>query len=357
LLPRGEKPRASEERERRTRVGGWPIAAALALIIFVLYVVRYALLPFVFAAGISFILDPWIGRVQHRFGSARWPVAAGFCLLLYLVTLLPAYWIAPIVAGDVAQLLIRGPSLLRDLLGQLVGPKGIGAFGVTLTPDDIIHGFAQALSGVGGARTLMPLVGEGVATLLGLVLTLMLLPYFMISGPQLAEGAIRLLPPERRGILRELMPKILPVLRRYLIGILLVVLYTMIAGWIGFGPVFGLPHAVFLAIVVGLLEIIPLVGPISSATIVGLIAIQRGDIWAAATLGAFAVGLRVSIDNLVGPLLLGRAAKIHPVVVMFAFVCGGMLFGVVGILLAVPIATSIKIALAHYYAEPVRDRS
>jgi predicted PurR-regulated permease PerM len=357
LLARHNEPRPGEGRERRSRVGGWPIAVALALIVFVLYVVRYALLPFVFASAISFILDPWIGAVQRRLGSARWPVAAGFCLLLYIAILLPSWWIAPIVAGDVVHVLVNGPRLLRNLLGQLVGPQGIGAFGVTLTPDDIVHGFAQALSGVGGARALMPLVGEGVATLLGLVLTLMLLPYFMISGSQLAEGAIGLLPPERRGILRELMPKILPVLRRYLIGILLVVLYTMVAGWIGFGPIFGLPHAVFLAIVVGLLEIIPVLGPISSATIVGLIAIQQGDIWAAGMLGAFAIGLRVSIDNLVGPLLLGRAAKVHPVVVMFSFVCGGMLFGVVGILLAVPLATSINIALRHYYAEPIRERT
>jgi len=63
--------------------------------------------------------------------------------------------------------------------------------------------------------------------------------------------------------------------------------------------------------------------------------------------------LRLSIDNLVGPLVLGQAARLHPVVIIGAFVFGAMLFGVLGLLLAVPAAMCVKIALEHYYAEPV----
>ena len=72
-----------------------------------------------------------------------------------------------------------------------------------------------------------------------------------------------------------------------------------------------------------------------------------------ALLIGFAIALRLSIDNLVGPLVLGEAARIHPVVVIISFVCGAILFGVVGLLIAVPVAVCIKITLEHYYAEPV----
>jgi predicted PurR-regulated permease PerM len=57
---------------------------------------------------------------------------------------------------------------------------------------------------------------------------------------------------------------------------------------------------------------------------------------------------------LVGPLVLGHAARLHPVVVIAGFIYGAMLFGVVGLLLAVPAAMCIKIALEHYYAEPIK---
>ena len=116
---------------------------------------------------------------------------------------------------------------------------------------------------------------------------------------------------------------------------------------------FHLPDAVLLAFTVGLLELIPVIGPFASGALVGVIAIQQSGIVAAALLFGFAIALRLSIDNLVGPLVLGEAARIHPVVMIVSFVCGAILFGVVGLLIAVPVAVCIKITLADYYAEPV----
>jgi predicted PurR-regulated permease PerM len=181
------------------------------------------------------------------------------------------------------------------------------------------------------------------------------MPYFMISAPRLAAGSIWLLPPERRRSVEDLLPKILPVLRRYLIGLCIVVIYTTTAAWIGFGPVFHLPHAGLLAITVGVLELIPVIGPFASATIVGITAVQQSGIWAAALLFGFAIALRLSIDNVVGPVVLGEAARVHPVVVIISFVCGAILFGVVGLLIAVPAAVCIKVTLEHYYAEPIAN--
>ena len=69
----------------------------------------------------------------------------------------------------------------------------------------------------------------------------------------------------------------------------------------------------------------------------------------------FALALRISIDQLVGPLVLGQVTRLHPVVIIFSFLSGTVLFGVIGLLLAVPIAASIKIILTTYYAEPIGE--
>jgi predicted PurR-regulated permease PerM len=132
-----------------------------------------------------------------------------------------------------------------------------------------------------------------------------------------------------------------------------VVLYTAVAGWIGFGLLFHLPQAVLLSVAVGVLELIPAVGPMTSMTLVGLTGLQQTSTAGLIFLMGYAVALRLSIDNLVGPLVLGRSVKVHPVVVMFAFVCGAMLFGVIGLLFAVPVAACIRLILDHYYAEPI----
>jgi predicted PurR-regulated permease PerM len=91
--------------------------------------------------------------------------------------------------------------------------------------------------------------------------------------------------------------------------------------------------------------------------IAGLVAIQRASFMGTVFLMAYAIGLRLVIDNLFGPLVLGQAARVHPVVIIIAFLVGAMLFGAVGLLLAVPTVVVIRTALRHYYSEPIDDRS
>lgn len=339
----------------RSFVGGWAIAAALAVIALLLYEIRIALLPFVFAVAVAFVMDPWIKAVQQRLGSPRWPVATVFYILILAILGGAGYWIGTTAVADLMHVVARAPEILRQFVGQAVGSQGVTLFGQTYTPDKLVQALGGAVQSIIGLTVVERAAGFAVSVIFSTFLTLVLMPYFMISAPRLAAGSIWLLPPERRRSVEDLLPKIVPVLRRYLIGIVLVVLYTSTIGWIGFGPIFHLPHAVLLAITVGVLELIPAIGPFASATIVGLVAVQQDGIWAAAFLFGFAIALRLSIDNVVGPLVLGQAARIHPVVVIISFVCGAILFGVVGLLLAVPVAVCIKTTLEHYYAEPIES--
>jgi predicted PurR-regulated permease PerM len=137
------------------------------------------------------------------------------------------------------------------------------------------------------------------------------------------------------------------------VGVAVVVTFTSAAAWIGFGLIFGLPHAVLLSLAAGLLEIVPALGPATSMALVGLSATQQHSAAAIVTLMLYAILLRLVIDNGVGPVVLGQSARLHPVAVMFAFVCGAALLGVVGLLLAVPTAACLVVVLDTYYAEPV----
>jgi predicted PurR-regulated permease PerM len=339
--------------QRRSLASGWAIAAVLAVLAVLLYEIRIALLPFVFAIAVAFVTDPWIKSIQRGLGSPRWPVATALFLLLLAALGGAGYWIGTTALRDLMDVLARAPEILRHFLTEVIGREGITLFGKIYTPETAIQVLGTAMKGAIGISAVEGVAGLAVSLLFGTVLTVVLMPYFMISAPRLAAGAIWLLPPERRPSVENLLPKIVPMLRRYLIGLCVVVFYTAAVGWIGFGLVFHLPHAVLLSIAVGVLELVPVIGPFASATMVGLTAVQQSGIWAAALLFGFAILLRLSIDNAVGPLVLGEAAKVHPVVIIISFVCGAILFGVVGLLLAVPAAVCVKITLEHYYAEPV----
>ena len=307
-----------------------------------------------FAIAIAFVTDPLVRAAQRRLGTPRWIVAGLVYAGLLLLFAAALYAIGTNALHDLMRMAERGPATIRNFISQAVGPDGIAFFGKTYTADEIMRALGEAAQKLAAIGIVVKAGELGVEAVFGLFLTLVLTPYFMISGPRLSAGVIWLIPPERRRSVTDLLPKVVPALRRYLLGIFLVVVYTSFVAWIGFGPIFHLPGAAVLAVTVGILEIVPVIGPLSAAALVGIMAAQQATLAGAALLMGFVLFLRLSIDNLVGPLVLGQAARLHPVVIIAGFVCGAMLFGVVGLLLAVPAAVCIKITLEHYYAEPIR---
>lgn len=343
------------ETQRRSRVSGWALFAVFVILALLLYQIRVALLPFVFAVAVAFVVEPVITALQRRLGTPRWVPAVLVYLAILAILGGAGYWAAYTAGPDLMKVVAHAPQILRHFLTQFLGKKGIAVAGRTYTPDQIIKQAGAMAAGMIGTGVLGKVLGMAASAVFGGVLLLVLMPYFMISGPRLAAGTIWLLPPERRHSVETLLPKLVPALRRYLVGIFLVFVYTSTLGWIGFGLIFHLPHAVLLSITVGVLELIPAIGPAVSMAIVGLVAIQQASVTGTLFLMAFALALRLSIDNLFGPLVLGQAARVHPVVIIIGFVVGAMLFGVVGLLLAVPTAVIIKTALQYYYSEPIRS--
>jgi predicted PurR-regulated permease PerM len=144
------------------------------------------------------------------------------------------------------------------------------------------------------------------------------------------------------------------MLRRYLIGMFGIVVVAALLAWPAIALVLHLPFALLLALLTGLLELVPVLGPVASAGIVGLLSLEQHGLWAVIAFAAYVTVFRVVIDRLIGPVILGRAVSLHPVVVIFALLAGGLVLGMAGILLAVPVAASVKIVLDYYYSHPMR---
>ena len=94
-----------------------------------------------------------------------------------------------------------------------------------------------------------------------------------------------------------------------------------------------------------------------SAVAAGLVAfLQAKSVWGILGFAIYLTAIRLSIDQMVGPLILGKAARVHPTLVIFCFLAGGALFGIVGVILAVPAALTVKVVLAGIYGEPLGGR-
>jgi predicted PurR-regulated permease PerM len=335
---------------------GWPVAAALVIAAVVLYRVHIALIPFALAIIAGFITDPLVRRVQKR---TRWPrgAAAGVVYVVLLLALLGVvYFIGLSVAKDVSQLVAHAPDILRYQIKRFVGAGGVDLLGRKTSADqlseEILSGAQKAL----GFTAIARFASDFVLMLAGFFLTLVLIAYVMVGAPKLTRGAIWLIPPDRRGGVERLLPKIVPVVQRYFIGLFIVVCITFALGWLGWGALLHLPHAMLLSVAVALLETIPGIGPFASGVLAGAASLQAHSLTAVGFTIVYVIALRLFIDNVVGPLVLGRATTLPALVVIFALVVGGLLFGIPGFLLAVPAAAVVRIVLKAVYEDGGGDR-
>ena len=196
------------------------------------------------------------------------------------------------------------------------------------------------------------LAGYSLAAAMGAFLTIVLLFYFLVSGRQVAHGIFWIVPPHRRPLASRIWARLDPVLMHYFIGVIGVVIYATVAAYIGLGVILGIKHAVLLALLTGILETVPMVGPTAAAVLAGLVSLRTANgIINIIEYAAYATALRLSIDQIVGPVVLGRAAHVHPVLIIFCFLAGGVVLGIPGVILAVPVALVVKSTLATIYGD------
>lgn len=325
-------------------------AAALTL-----YELQLVLLPFVLAGVVSYICTPAIEFVSTRMHLPRLAVAIlAFLILLGIGGGIGLLGVPPLLA-EVKHILTDFQSTVDNFARSVVGNRTINLFGQQMNAQQLGSQITGALRDwVANARVLTLVVGSALVSTFGLFLTLTLLFFFLVNGPMIVRGLLWLIPPGQRPLIEDHILSILdPVLRRYFIGVIAVVCFAAVFAYIGLGLVLGVPHAIFLALVTGVLEAIPIVGPIAAAAIAGVIALQHNSGFAAIIgYGVYLAALRLSIDQLFGPVVLGAAGRVHPALVIFCFLAGGSLFGIVGVIMAVPIALVIKATLSVLYDEP-----
>jgi predicted PurR-regulated permease PerM len=320
---------------------------------FLVYWLQIILLPFVISGLLAYICNPLMERLASTTRVSRSFFAIAVFVGLVLIASLVGFLALPPLLHQLTRAVTDFQGIMTNLARAAIGDGTVNFLGRSMNASQ----FAQAA--VSAARDWIEQPGKmlelgkiAFSTMFGFLLTLVLLFYFLYSGPDVMRRLLWLVPPARRRLAFDIWARLDPVLRRYFVGVLAVVTYAATAAYIGLGVFLHLPHALFLAVLTGFLEMIPMVGPWASAVLAGIVAVQHAtSIEAIIGYAVYAMALRLSIDQLFGPLVLGTAARLHPVAIIFCFLTGGVLFGVVGFILAVPVALVIKTCLAVLYGE------
>jgi predicted PurR-regulated permease PerM len=340
--PAGSTARGESNRGRFV----WLLVAAAIL----LWLARDVLGPFIVAAVIAYAFSPLVTAGVRRTGWAR-PVVVGigYGIAVLLLALL-GWFLAGRVAHEIGLLAASGPDSLATLLRQLVGRDTIAVAGQTISVADIAREVQARVGGLfatpGDAAQLAGAVGS-----LGLeaILTLIVTFYFLVDGQMLRDRSIGLMPIRHRARTVDLLARIHEVLGKWLRGQIALIALVASVVYVALGPVLHLPYALGIAILTGVLEIIPLIGPLIATAIAGVDAFARGGPELAAIVVVIYFVIRQVEDQVVMPIVIGRAVHLHPVVTIFAVLVGLSVYGVLGGLLGVPIAAAINVVVRELY--------
>ena len=209
------------------------------------------------------------------------------------------------------------------------------------------------------ARGAVPfIVGFG-HFLLELLVFLIATFFLLRDAPRLFQWFRRILPASQRNELIPLFAQVNTLLGRYVRGQMFLIGVMSTVTFVGLS-ILQLPFALLLALMTGVLEVIPIVGPITAGAIACLVALGHpapwglSQIWYVAIVAAMYTVLRHSEDYFVIPLVIGRIVKLHPAVVIFSLLTGGALYGLLGVLIAVPVAATLRLVLIYVGAK-LRD--
>jgi predicted PurR-regulated permease PerM len=320
-------------------------------ILLVLWLARGIVGPFVVAAVVAYAFTPVVSGVQERTGLPRALVIAIGYVIFGLALAGLVFSIAHAVDAEIRELSTGGQDVIASAIRKLVGDHPVIA-GQRLNVDDFAKQIHDGLQGVVKSPSDALHVAEQALNLaLQMVLSLIVTFYFLLDGHRFGEFALRFLDQSQRQNSKRIARRIQVVLGRWLRGQILLIGLVAAVMYVILGPILHVPYALLLALLSGVLEIIPLVGPLAAASLAGTVAFAtRGTDVMAFVLVAYIVVRQIE-DQIAMPLVIGRAVHLHPVVTIFAVLVGLSAFGILGGLLGVPVAAALNVTLRELYPE------
>jgi predicted PurR-regulated permease PerM len=325
---------------------------------FLIYPIRVIFGPLVISMIIVYLLNPLVSRMERHHIARIWGALITYLVFITAVAVGLAYLI-PVISEQVKELVRNGPTLVQDT--QRSVQNLLTRLGLHVQVADIFKEIQRtrpsALSFLGHLTSYTRgAIHIAIIAILGPILGF----YVLVDVPKLSRAVHAAIPEKRRGEFELLGTKISAAIGGFFRGQLVV------AVTVGLGAMFalylvGLPFWAVIGLLVGLFNLVPMIGPYIGAFIavfVGFTATSsNGGVffnpkpgWELALASLVALIIVQQLDShIVSPNVVGRTVKLHPVTVMLSLLAGGTLLGLWGMLLAVPTVAVAKILLLYWW--------
>src|SRR5688572_4127461 len=346
---------ASPTQVMRTVAVALLTAAVVLVAFFLLWKVRTFVGWLVIALFLAAVLNPAVNWLQRRHRIIKRPLAIGLTYLGVLVALLLVVGIfVPVLIDQINGFIefvttaANAPEGPTEYIKGLAKDNGLG--GLFQRFSDQLDELRKQLGGV--LKNLLSSSGQiaiSVAGMIAALATVLTLTFFLLLGSErYVNAGVGLFPERQQPLVRRLLSQSAGAISGYITGNLSI---SVICGITTFFVllILGMPYAAPLALLVAVLDFIPMVG----ATLGGTLLVVVGlfvDPWMAVVLLVFFVVYQQVESNFLQPLVYSKAVQLNGLVILIALLVGGQLLGIPGALLAIPVAEIIRIVVTELLA-------
>jgi predicted PurR-regulated permease PerM len=347
------------DRLRETRL--LPVLVAIGAVAFAIFITKVwsVLPPFLWAAVTAYLLFPLVARIERTLRLPRVAVVGGLYLTFIATLVTLSIVLGPTISSQTKDLAESLPDQVREARAELIKNPEIKIGGMTFDTrqlDQQIDDFVQSVTDRVTEKApslVLETLDIAIKTLIYFLCTF----YFLLHGDKMLSSLRSLAPRRHRHVLDRVGRQVNATFGAYVRGQLILFTIMSVSTFIVL-TVLDVDFALALAVSTGVLELVPLIGPWLAAIIGVTVALSQGHApfgWSQVQLGVV-VGLAYFLlrqleDHIIIPQLIGRIVRIHPVLVVFAVLAGAHLFGMLGLLLAVPMTAAFKIILQSLYYE------
>lgn len=349
-----------------TRTKSLVAAAAIVLVAALLIRFRNLVSPLILAFILAYLLNPVVVWIMRRSRMPR-RVVVGIIYLILVLLLLSilggvGFLIQQQMTGLISgmQDLIRNiPQFLREASARpiMIGPYTVDLSTIDLTAleQPLVGSAQQMVSTLAGSVT-----GAASSALqfLGWVVFILAVSYYLLHDMYAVEMSVmRIVPPPYRKDAERLISQLGPIWNSFLRGQAILALVMSLAVGLTMSAL-GLRYSLVIGITAGLVEFVPIIGPLANGIAAVAIALFQPTNWLGLTPLAYAIVIAVVAialqqleNNLLVPRIIGNSVGLHPVVVIVGALVGASLAGIAGLLLAAPILATLKGIGRYLYAK------
>jgi predicted PurR-regulated permease PerM len=329
--------------DRRAARYAWTVALTV-LALCLVYLVRRTLFVFVLALLFAYLLSPLVNLLDRAlYGNRTRGLALGLAYIIFVgVVVLIGSQIGSRVVAQANSLGQRLPGLMENWQKANQNPPTP----VTSLRDQLLDRAKAAIAAHSGDIVdILSKAGLKALTAASDLLYVVIIPilaFFFLKDAQVIRQHILDLVEEgpRRDLIDDVLADIHLLLARYIRNLVALSLATFTAYSISFS-IMHVPYAVLLAVVAGMLEFIPTIGPFAAGAAIVLVGAISGASVVAILI--FLLAYRVFQDYILSPLLMKQGMELHPLMVMFGVFAGAEIAGVAGAFLSVPVLALVRV--------------